>query len=281
MDKNRYLYNGKELQDQVIGGTPFGWYDYGARFYDPEIARWHSFDPLAEKKFWISPYAYCSGNPINRIDPDGRDDYKLDRKGNIVFVKSTDAESHTIYATNSKGVIDNKNSIQVSKDVLGSKTTIKDVKGRDSNGEVFKTNVDVYKSTGDNNSTEFFEFAAKNSDVEWTQVKTTVDGAQGAEEVNYIGTSHGDGNDVSQEYITSNVIPSDVTIREANHNHPNGSTTVSSGDVKVASNIQSRFPNATFNIYTPFNYRKYTPYNKDSKPGLLDEIVIRPKRSTN
>lgn len=22
---------------------------------------------------WISPYAYCAGNPVNAIDPDGRD----------------------------------------------------------------------------------------------------------------------------------------------------------------------------------------------------------------
>jgi len=31
-------------------------------------------DPLAEKRYSISPYAYCAGNPVNRIDPDGRDD---------------------------------------------------------------------------------------------------------------------------------------------------------------------------------------------------------------
>lgn len=29
-------------------------------------------DPLAEKYYSISPYAYCGGNPVNRIDPDGR-----------------------------------------------------------------------------------------------------------------------------------------------------------------------------------------------------------------
>ncbi|WP_320054782.1 DUF6443 domain-containing protein [uncultured Acetobacteroides sp.] len=71
---NRYLYNGKELQNLTIDGAHFDWYDYGARFYDPELGVWHSFDPLAEKKFWISPYAYCSNDPINKIDPDGMDD---------------------------------------------------------------------------------------------------------------------------------------------------------------------------------------------------------------
>jgi len=33
-----------------------------------------SVDPLAEKFYNISPYAYCHNNPVNRIDPDGRDD---------------------------------------------------------------------------------------------------------------------------------------------------------------------------------------------------------------
>jgi hypothetical protein len=30
-------------------------------------------DPLAEKYYSISPYAWCGNNPVNRIDPDGRE----------------------------------------------------------------------------------------------------------------------------------------------------------------------------------------------------------------
>lgn len=50
----------------------FDTYDYGARGYYPAMGRFTSIDPLAEKYYNISPYAYCAGNPINRIDPDGR-----------------------------------------------------------------------------------------------------------------------------------------------------------------------------------------------------------------
>jgi|GEM_PF-1498320 len=69
---NKYRYNGKEFQEDVINSKSLSWYDYGARFYDPAIGRWHTPDELGEIRFEESPFCYVGNNPVSRLDPDGR-----------------------------------------------------------------------------------------------------------------------------------------------------------------------------------------------------------------
>lgn len=39
-------------------------------------ARFMSIDPNADSYYYLNPYNYCGGDPINRIDPDGQDWYQ-------------------------------------------------------------------------------------------------------------------------------------------------------------------------------------------------------------
>ena len=68
-ETNRFRYNSKE--EQFRFGTPY--IDYGARQYDPVLGRWFAQDPLSEKYYGISPYAFCGNNPIRYEDVDGED----------------------------------------------------------------------------------------------------------------------------------------------------------------------------------------------------------------
>lgn len=58
-------------------------------------------DPLAEKYYHINPYTYVANNPINAIDPDGRDIIHLNGKGTIVGVQN-DGKSHITIMDNGK-----------------------------------------------------------------------------------------------------------------------------------------------------------------------------------
>ena len=80
-----YKFNGKEKDDET------GYNYYGARYYTDRLSIWLSVDPLADKYPHLSPYAYCSDNPIMRIDPDGMaDDWYESASGNITW---TDCKS--------------------------------------------------------------------------------------------------------------------------------------------------------------------------------------------
>jgi RHS repeat-associated protein len=71
-----YTFNGKEKDYES------GFHYYGARYYWSELLTgWLSVDPLADKYPSISPYAYCTWNPVKLIDPDGKDIYLFLKDG--------------------------------------------------------------------------------------------------------------------------------------------------------------------------------------------------------
>jgi len=69
----RYGFNGMEKDDEVKGEGNS--YDFGARIYDPRIARWMKRDPQASRQAGWSPYKAMLDNPIIYSDPDGNTEY--------------------------------------------------------------------------------------------------------------------------------------------------------------------------------------------------------------
>jgi RHS repeat-associated protein len=77
-----YKFGGKELE--TMHGL--GLFDFEARQYDPVYGRFTGMDPLAEKYYSWSPYAYALCNPLRYVDPTGMD-WIEDKDGNVMWKK--------------------------------------------------------------------------------------------------------------------------------------------------------------------------------------------------
>lgn len=75
---NGYKYNGKELNEDL----GLNWSDFGARWYDPAIARFPSVDPIIDKFPYLTPYNYASNDPVGKIDLWGLQGVSANRLGN-------------------------------------------------------------------------------------------------------------------------------------------------------------------------------------------------------
>ncbi len=67
MLKNDFLYNGKEMQDEL----DLEWFAFGARYHDAALGRFFNIDPKAETYSFQSPFAYGANNPIKYIEVNG------------------------------------------------------------------------------------------------------------------------------------------------------------------------------------------------------------------
>ena len=105
-----YKYNGKEL-DTKAG---LNWYDYGARYYDAALGRWHVVDPLAEKYYSASPYGYCLNNPVKFVDPTGMfvgDFY--DKQGNFIGTDGIDDDKIYLLNRDNDALLNNINQLPI------------------------------------------------------------------------------------------------------------------------------------------------------------------------
>ena len=71
-----YTFSAKE-RDSETGLSYFG-----SRYYSSDMSVWLSVDPMAAKYPSLSPYVYCSNNPVRVVDPDGEEIWIVGEDGN-------------------------------------------------------------------------------------------------------------------------------------------------------------------------------------------------------
>ena len=91
-------YSGKEWDSRLRA------YDFGARMYMPSYSRFTTMDPLCEQDPGRSPYLYCAGNPVNLVDPDGKDFRKYKRFNTIHIYANYYAHDDLSYRSAEQGV---------------------------------------------------------------------------------------------------------------------------------------------------------------------------------
>ncbi|GIV41859.1 MAG: hypothetical protein KatS3mg034_1169 [Vicingaceae bacterium] len=214
----RFGWQNQERTDEISGAGNH----YTAKFweYNPRVVtRWNT-DPVV--KPWQSPYVILSNSPIWRIDPNGDDDYKVDKKGNISLVKETDDEKDNLFAVDDDGNMVKDNFITVDKGILDKKYS---QYTEDDEGNWHK--YDILKVRGDDKATELFKFLANNTDVEWSQILLGEEGEKG---LNYLTTSHEKTTERGAADMFYTQFRYGYTVRGHNHNHPSGNPNPSGED---------------------------------------------------
>ena len=271
-DAQPYKYNGKELDRK--GGLD--WYDYGARYYDAALGRWHVVDPMAEEYYSISPYEYCNNSPIIYIDPTGMlyTGYTVDRNGYILKINNEGGDNYDVlynkekYSSETKGDYDktgNKTGIQISKGILLG-TDARSMSSKITKGVLYtqdgqltgKTVLNhAYEVKNDQESVSIMNFLDKNTDVEWSN--TLMENKQGGN-VNLISTSHEAKRISFGSYQINKYIRSGYQVLRSDHIHPGEGRVASgdTGDIGNAKNILQHSPKAIFRILNKGIYYNYT-----------------------
>jgi len=236
------LFTGKEKDSET------GYYYFGARYYNSDLSLWLSVDPMSDQNPNISPYHYCHWNPMRIVDPDGRDDWEVDKLGQLHWKSRSDKD--------------------VIRSSSGESITVKD--GVLNRGQSYTKNNNGYlllNFGGDSkNADEVFRFLADNTDVEFSLIGYA-DSKMGDESNKFVLTSSfdegGDYTGTEQAYGYA----LEGTLRDHSHNHPNGNMQPSGlydprmswtiydkgNDVRFAGQmkeiLKKTSPNAVFNAY--------------------------------
>ena len=250
-----YKYNGKELDTK----KGLNWYDYGARQYDAAIGRFTTMDPMVEKYYEWSPYTYCKNNPINRIDPDGKDDYLLEPRGRL--------HNRTPKSQRGKSSVDRLYSYSGnSRKPMGENIEVKS--GLLSQMLEIQKEEEGYGTYGSTQNVEdaaqVFKFAADNSKAEWKLDVYNNNGTLTA----VVATNQKEDNVQNGDHAQKRLSVSGAKIVNIHsHPNPNGTKGGSEQDMRNAK------PNPTKNaVYFKANQ---TLYEYDKNQSKIRETLVQ------
>jgi RHS repeat-associated protein len=104
--EHRWKFNGGVERTSDFG---LHWDESGARMYDMQLGRFHGVDLLAHKREWLTTFNFVQCNPILRVDPDGKTDFKFDKEtGQVTQVGEKNDQPDRILKTDKKGNVVNK-----------------------------------------------------------------------------------------------------------------------------------------------------------------------------
>ena len=221
---------------------------------------WMSPDPLSDEYPSTSPYMYCSGNPVMRVDLNGMEDtdYGITSYGKIIQIGPTNNEPDRLFAVNHDGTKKNNNFVTIEKgsisnvdnkligvyydqDPISGQTTINPAYG--------------IMVKGDDNAEKIFSFIADNVSVEFT--RAAVGENSGKNGINVISTSNKLNSEGGSQSIANYCIANSIKIRGMDHNHPRNNPNPSGmdGDRGFATELEKHYPNIILRIYTKSDHK--------------------------
>ena len=238
-----YLYGDKMLY--TLKGLNI--YDFLARTYAPDIARFMQPDPLATENHGVSPYTYCNGDPINFIDPTGEKVYYVDMTGKIISAE--EAGKHQSFNmteleaqyNNYDGIviIDKDGRIVNQSEKFDEGTIQSTIENTADNDRGEPVKFTSFKIKGGADAFNIFEFLSDNitgiNNIEYSIISL---GKAGKNGINYVTTSHTPERESGGGFLYKTQFMYGYTVRSFYHSHKY-SLEPGYGDMRAKENISN------------------------------------------
>lgn len=228
------------------------------------FGRWMSPDPLSDEFPEWSPYTSMNDNPVNFIDPDGRAAFDIiDIEKNSGEITVTAAAGNDIVRSVDNGTVNDSytygenGSFKSDNAIIGSKAE----------------GVQVLVSSNVEKSTQFYEFAADNSNVEFARLEVS----KNDKSVSAVSTTFSKEANSFQNDFAKYLANDGYSITEHSHSHPGQDIGVPSGYYGIEkgnSNSLTPIPNfktgdaaaaRIFSKYPQFKSTEFNIYNGSTK----------------